>query len=362
MKKYIVIPATLFAMLLFAAPVWAQIDGTFRGVAKEGDGKPIVGATVVAYNPENGRKYSAKTNAKGEYIIGTVYTGTYKLTLLVNGNPVDEHNNVPVAGNQEQIVNFEPAKDAGGISPEQAAKVAEAQKQNEKVKGLNASLQQAKELEGAGNFDQAITVLQQATQVDPNQDLVWAYLGDAQRGAASKATDAQARTKYYQDAVESYQKALALKPTSGVYMGGLAQAYSKTNQTDKAVEQYNAAAAADPSNAAAYYFNEGAALTNAGKLDEANAAFDKALQLDPNRAEAYYWKGVNGIGKATVGKDGKMSAPAGTAEDFNKYLELAPTGRYANEAKQMLASIGASVETTYGKSKSSSSSSGGKKK
>ena len=114
------------------------------------------------------------------------------------------------------------------------------------------------------------------------------------------------------------------------------------------MQEWATAAQNDPTNAASYYFNEGAVLTNTGKLDEAIAAFDKALQADPTRADAYYWKGVDLMGKATT-KGDKMVAPEGTAEAFNKYLELAPTGKYADPAKQMLASIGASVETSYGK-------------
>ncbi|HUI84049.1 MAG TPA: tetratricopeptide repeat protein [Candidatus Binatia bacterium] len=341
MRKYINITALCLLMGMCAAPLWAQLDGSFRGVAKDHSGKPIVGATVLAYDAQTGRKYQGKTNGKGEYFIGTVYTGTYKLTLLQNGAPVDEHNNVPLSPSQEQVVNFLPAQESG-MTAEQRQKIEAAQKQNEKIKGLNASLAQAKELEGAGNYDQAIAVLQQAIQVDPNQDLLWGYLGDAQRGA-----------KKYPDAIESYQKALAIKPNSGAYMAQMADAYARSGQTDKAVQQYAAAAQAEPQNAGAYYFNEGAVLTNTGKVDEAIAAFDKAIQLDPNRADAYYWKGVDMIGKATM-KDNKMVAPPGTAEAFNKYLELQPNGKYADAAKQMLASIGASVETSYGKSKAPS--------
>ena len=85
-------------------------------------------------------------------------------------------------------------------------------------------------------------------------------------------------------------------------------------------------------------------------MDDALAAFDKVIAADPNKAEAYYWKGVNLIGKATLQGD-KMVAPPGTAEAFQKYLELAPTGSYADAAKQMLASIGASVETGFGNKK-----------
>jgi hypothetical protein len=46
-----------------------------------------------------------------------------------------------------------------------------------------------------------------------------------------------------------------------------------------------------------------------------------------------------------------MVAPPGTADAFQKYLELQPTGPYADVAKQMLASIGSSVETGFGTKK-----------
>jgi tetratricopeptide (TPR) repeat protein len=342
MKKYMNLAVLLFAVALCAAPLWAQMEGSVHGLAKGQDGKPIAGATVQIYDSQTGRKYTLKTNDKGIYQSIGISIGTYKFTLLQNGNPIDEHANVPVGGGQDREVNFELASDQpAAMSEEQKKKVEANQKENEKIKGLNASLKQAKELEGAGNYDQAITLLQQASQVDPNQDLIWGYLGDAQRGA-----------KKYTDAVESYQKALALKPNSGSYHSGLADAYAKTGQTDKAVQEYSTAVQDDPPNAGAYYYNEGAVFTNTGKVDEAVAAFDKAIELDPKRADAYYWKGVDLIGKATM-KDNKMIAPAGTEEAFNKYLELQPTGKYADAAKQMLGTIGASVDTSYGKSKSS---------
>ena len=85
-------------------------------------------------------------------------------------------------------------------------------------------------------------------------------------------------------------------------------------------------------------------------MDAAIVAFDKVIAADPNRAAAYYWKGVNMIGKATL-KGDKMVAPEGTAEAFQKYLEIEPTGTFAQPAKDMLASIGASIETTYGTKK-----------
>jgi len=349
MKKYINLAGALLVIGLSAVSLWAQITGTITGVAKDKDGKPIAGATVELFNAANGKKYQLKTNSKGAFYSVGIDLGTYRVTLLQNGNEIDEHGNAVIEASGEREVDFDLAKDATPADEQQ--KAATAQKSGEKIRGLNASLKQAKDLEGAGNYDQAITLLQQATQVDPSQDLVWGYLGDAQRGAAEHTTDVQTKTKYYQDAIESYQKALAIKPTSGAYMAQMADAYAHSGQTDKAVQLYASAVQADPANAGAYYYNEGAVLTNTGKVDDALAAFDKAIELDPKRAAAYYWKGVDLIGKATTDKSGKMVVPPGTADAFNKYLELEPTGKYADAAKQMLSSIGASVETGYGKSK-----------
>jgi hypothetical protein len=53
------------------------------------------------------------------------------------------------------------------------------------------------------------------------------------------------------------------------------------------------------------------------------------------------------MGDSKQDKDGKLIAPPGTAEALNKYLELAPDGGHANDVKQMLAFIGAKIETTY---------------
>ncbi len=96
----------------------------------------------------------------------------------------------------------------------------------------------------------------------------------------------------------------------------------------------------------------GAVYTNTNKIDDAIASFDKAIAIDPNKADAYYQKGVNLLSKATTDPSGKVIPAPGTAEALNKYLELQPTGPYADGAKGMLQYIGSKIETTYGKTKS----------
>jgi len=343
MKRFLTLVSILTMLVGFSViPALAQ-SGTMKGTAKDENGKPIVDATVEVDNIETGSKTTTKVDAKGEWVSLGLKGGTYNAILIdKDGKRIDAFGKVPVAANRETTVNFDLKKDKmGGPTPEEQKKIDEAKAANEKIKGLNALLAQSRDLEKAGNYDQAIALLQPAAEQNPTQDLLWGYLGDAYRGA-----------KKYPEAIEAYQKAIQLKPGNGGYMSGMADAYAKSGQTDKAVQEYNAAAQAEPANAATYFFNEGAVFTNTGKVDDAITAFDKVIAADPNKALAYYWKGVNMVGKATTGKDGKFVAPPGTAEAFQKYLELEPNGPMAQPAKDMLASIGASVETTFGKGKS----------
>jgi len=343
MKKYTSFALFLALLLgLSALPVFAQTTG-MKGVAKDQEGKPISDAVVEITNTDSGRKLTAKTDKNGEYRMIGLTPGAYNAVLLRNGQQVDAISKIPVGVGDMRDVNFDLKKDLAGKAPseEELKKQEEVTKQNEKIKGLNTKLAEARDLEKAGNYDQAITLLQETTTNDPTKDLLWAYLGEAYTGA-----------KKYPEAIEAYQKAISLKSDSALYHSALANAYGKAGQTDKAVAEYTQVAQMDPAGAATAYFNMGAVYTNAGKVDDAITAFDKVIQLDPNRAEAYYWKGVNMMGKATTGKDGKFVAPPGTAECFQKYLELKPDGSMAQPSKDMLASLGASVETSFGKQKS----------
>jgi tetratricopeptide (TPR) repeat protein len=240
---------------------------------------------------------------------------------------------------------------------------AKQEKETNTVKSLNEKLNAAKTAADAGDYDTAIAALTAANQMDPGRDLVWFKLADYYRLSAPKQTDPAEKQKRFDSAVEAYQKAIQLKQaapadkdptqtakTLAAYYNNLADAYYKAKKIDDAVKNYEMAAQIDPSSVGQSYFNIGAVLTNSGRADEANAAFDKCIAADPTRAEAYYQKGLNLLGKATLQGD-KTVAPPGTAEAFQKYLEIAPTGPNAENAKALLTSIGATVETSFGKKK-----------
>jgi len=383
MKQYFVMLALLMLVAgLGASPAFAQETASVKGVCKDVEGKPITGAVVEWASLETGRKYDLKTNNKGEYFSLGITPGHYKVTLLGPDNKEIFRYNGFTVSSAENTLDFDMKKEqaaaaqGSGLTPEQlkqqqeqAAKVA---KENTTIKSLNEKLAAAKTAADAGDFDTAITQITEATQMDPSRELLWAKLGDYDLSSAVKQTDSAEKAKRYEAAVANYQKAVELKQKAldaapspkppdaakvlASFYNNLGKAEAQLGKTDDAVKAYNQAAQLDPAGAGMYYFNLGAILTNANTKNDsemrkaAAEAFDKALAADPTRADAYYWKGTNLIGAATLQGD-KMVAPPGTAEAFQKYLELQPTGPHAEEAKAMLQGLGAPVETSYGKKK-----------
>jgi len=373
MRKYFILPLLLVLAAGLSAPLaFAQTTGTVKGTCKDSEGKPIAQAEVEWTGTESGHTYKLKTNNKGEYFSLGIVPGKYNVKLSKDGKELFHFSNVPVSLD-EAVLDFDLKKEqvtaaqGQGLTPEQAKAKAEAAakaaSETKTVGTLNDKLNAAKAASDAGDFETAIATLNEANQIDNTRDLIWFKLADAYRMSAPKQTDADEKKKRFEMAAADYQKAIDLRSANeqarkdpdnnaklAAYYNNLAEAYAKSNKIDDSVTNYDKAAQLDAAHAATYFFNEGAVLTNAGKVDAAIAAFDKVIAADPTKAEAYYWKGVNLIGKATL-KGDKMVAPAGTAEAFQKYLELQPEGKLAQPAKDMLASIGATIETGFGKKK-----------
>jgi tetratricopeptide (TPR) repeat protein len=373
MTKYFILPLLLVLALGLCAPfAAAQTTGTVKGVCKDSDGKPITQAEVEWVGVESGHTYKLKTNNKGEYFSLGIVPGKYNVKLSKDGKELFHINSVSV-GLDETELPFDLKKEqtaaaqAQGMTPEQAKAradaAAKAANENKTVGSLNEKLKAAAAATDAKDYETAISTLNEANQIDGTRDLIWFKLGDAYRLSAATQTDPAEKQKRYESAGAAYQKAIELRTASdtaakdpennakmAAYYNNLAEVYAKSNKTEDAVANYNKAAQLDPTHAGTYFFNEGAILTNTGKVDDAIAAFDKVIAADPTKAVAYYWKGVNLIGKATL-KGDKMVAPEGTAEAFQKYLELEPDGKLAQPAKDMLASIGATIETGFGKKK-----------
>ncbi len=357
--------------LALSLSAWGQAGlAVVRGTVKDEQGKPIEGATVLLKAKESNLSYTFKTDKKGEFYSIGIRAEIYKATLKKGDVELWVSDNYQVrlaTVDSINVLDFDLAKlkkEAAKSGPvqlteEQKRQLAELQKENAKIGNLNQMMASAQAAEDAKQWDQAIAVMNQAVTADATRHEIWGKLCEVEVGSG-KLTEAE---QHCQQAITLAEAQPNVDKTRMAgYHNNLGQAYAKGGKTQEAMGEYTRASQADPAGAAKYYFNLGAILTNVSArqqdqaarfrmIDQATEAFDKATIADPNYAEAYYQKAVNLLGKATLDKSNKMVAPPGTAEAFNKYLELEPTGKHADEVKGMLAYIGAEVQTTYGKPK-----------
>ena len=225
---------------------------------------------------------------------------------------------------------------------------------------------QARQDEKNGKADDAVKALSDLTQQKADEPVLWASLGEAQLASADAAAAAAKAAKTsttdpailqkYTDSAASYQKAIDLnantkKPSpenlAASYLN-MGQALAKSGKLTEAATAYESSAKTLPSSAGSAYSNEAAIFFNAGKLDEAGAAADKAIQVDPKRPDPYYIKGQSLIPKATLdAKTNKFVLPPGCLESYQEYLELAPTGKFAPEVKDLLNNLGQPVKNSF---------------
>lgn len=361
-----------FCFLLFAGASWAQI-AAIEGDVKGTDGQMVKGAQILIERQDmKGTYKGAKTDKKGHYIYnGLPFPGTYTVSVFVDGKKLDEQKNVRTQLGDPVNVSFDlkqaqaqqqaaqqaaaggqaPAPEVErGLSKEQKEALEKQSKENAAIiaknKALNDTFNAGKEALNAKNYQGAVDAFQKGVEIDPMQNVIWANLADAYVGLAGTKTGADQQAAL-DKAVESYQKAIALKPDNPAYHNNYALTLAKAKKFDEAQTELNKAAELDPAQAARYYYNLGAVYVNSGQSGPAEAAFKKAIEVNPNYADAQYQYGNALSAKLTTGADGKVVAPPGMKEALEKYLELDPMGQYADAAKGLLTAIGGTVQTNY---------------
>ena len=355
----------LHTMLLFAATAALPFSapagfgqagtGSIHGHIQDPVGAPIAGSQVLVTTDGKTAKYTFTADANGDYKGAGIAPGSYVLNLTAAGKPLDQIMNVKVVADQDLPENFDLSRAdyIAKMTPDERKKIEEVKKQNAEalknnsaIKGLNTDLQKARDDNKNKNFAEADQIMTKDTQAKPDASVLWLELGTAQLGE-----------KKYPDATTSLQKAISLegaspKPNVEIVGGAnnaLGEALAEQNKIPDATSAYDAAAKSNPAGAGMYYTNETIVLARSGQNGDAVAtAADKAIAADPTKPIPYYLKGQALIGKATVDpKTQKIQAPPGCAEAYQKYLELAPDGQFAADAKNILTSMGQTVKTTY---------------
>jgi tetratricopeptide (TPR) repeat protein len=356
----VVMTAILFA--LAARGAWGQTV-QLEGKVRDGN-KPLADVWVLLTAQDNNKASKIKTDKSGNFVTIGLAHGVYTVEVIdAAGNAICREQNRQIGGGGGEPVKMDldvsgPCKVKGATKEE----IERIKAENTKAASINVLIKQYNDLQQAGNWKEAEPVLKQMVAAEPNNWRFYQALGAAQFNLDE-----------FEDAVGSYGQGIQLaqgalssgttkdpsKPENdpakiktgiGQMLASQGNAYLKLKKNDEAVAAFTKAAEMDP-NPSVAYFNLCATQYNTGNTQGALAACDKAIAADPNKADAYFIKGSLMMADSKQDKDGKIVAPAGTAEALNKYLELAPDGAHANDVKQMLQFIGSKVETTYGKKK-----------
>jgi tetratricopeptide (TPR) repeat protein len=178
------------------------------------------------------------------------------------------------------------------------------------------------------------TLMTKDAAADPTEPVVWIGLARAQTGLRN-----------YLDAESNFKTALdlALKEDPprpqvvAMAQADLGDVYARTLMVDEANAAFDAAAKADPPNAAIYFRFQAVAFFNARNFDAQVDAADIAIKADPDQALLYYIK-ANGLSaNARVDPEtNKLVLPSGCADAYRKYLQLDPSGPYAANASTIL--------------------------
>jgi len=364
--KSLIFPA--FALLLASLPASSQVTGV-QGVVKDETGKPVQNAVVAFERTDIKGHYEVKSKKKGDYGHFGLPLGTYTVTVSIDGKVRDtvkgfrtklgdaSELNFDLKASAEQQQALQKAAESGTLSADQERGMSKEQKdafektakareaQMAKNKALNEAYTNGKNAVEAKQWDAAIENLVKAGEMDPKQGAVWATLADAYVGKA-QATPPEA-AGFYDKAFDSFKKALEINPTDAGLYNNYALALAKDKKLDDAKTNLAKAAELDPPGAGKYYYNLGALLVNSGQNDAASETFKKAVDADPEYADAQYQYGLALSAKATTDAKGAIIAPPGAVEALQKYLDLKPDGPYAQSAKEMIAALGATVNTSF---------------
>jgi tetratricopeptide (TPR) repeat protein len=315
MKRFLkVIP--FLAMALAALPAYAQ-TASLSGKVIGRDGQPAANVQVKidSLTLNNGRlqireSLDAKTGRNGEYSKSGLYNGRVMVSVIENGQPVliageKTGDEIFLAdGLDKRIPTFDlskapapaPAAAAGGNASD-GSKLSAAEKDalKKKLEAEAAAAGEASKAFEAGkaafvakDFPESIKQFKMAAEKNPSQDVIWANLG--------RAYDAN---KEYDAAIESYNKAIAIKATESNYFLNLSLAQIGAGKIAESTASIEKAAALNPANAGQAYYNLAASLINRNKGEEAVNPLKKAIELDPKYGPAYFQLGLTltGLGK-----------------------------------------------------------------
>jgi tetratricopeptide (TPR) repeat protein/S1-C subfamily serine protease len=170
-----------------------------------------------------------------------------------------------------------------------------------------------REREARENYEQALTVINQAISLVPNNpnyyNEKWSVLSELKRYDEGLAAITQAiylapraawyvnrgilyrRQQKYELALDDYNQAIELNPNHANAYNNRGNLYQDLQKYELALDDFNKAIEINP-NFAILYYNRGNLYINQQKYDLALSDYNQAIELDSKLAMAYYNRGV----------------------------------------------------------------------
>jgi tetratricopeptide (TPR) repeat protein len=190
-----------------------------------------------------------------------------------------------------------------------------------------------------------LTAAQQAMKPDdPNRAIVLSRLGEAYESMSK-----------WQEAADTYQQSIAMKPDVAANYNNLGNDMAKLGKVEEARAAYQKYVDLNPTDGALAWRNFGIVLYQANRMKEAIEPLQKALALDPKSAQAWYLLGVALVNTMEFKTEGEKITPVmqpGTLEAYQKAIDLDPNGPIGAQAKQgleQLQAMGLGITTKIGK-------------
>jgi tetratricopeptide (TPR) repeat protein len=372
--------AALLALVAGTLAAWLAPAAYAQGTALSGTvfdmmGKPYPDVTITIKNNETNKEFNVTTDAKGHYTVPGLGAGTFNVDL--KGKDKDQKDMLLyqtgiklTAGTAPTFdINLKELQEQGKLAAVEAIRKqqeAEAQFQAlkvhydagiaaiEQMKAAQTKLAQTPKDQQDPVKDQitqaggtAVTELSAALELekpdDPNRSIVLSRLGEAYESMGK-----------WQEAADTYQKAIALKPDTAANYNNLGNDLAKVGKVDDARAAYQKYVDLNPTDAALAWRNFGTVLYNSNRMKESIEPLQKATTLDPKNATAWLLLGialVNTMEFKTVGDKITPVMQPGTIEAYQHAIDLDPNGPIGAQAKQGLDSLqamGVGITTKVG--------------
>jgi tetratricopeptide (TPR) repeat protein len=363
------------SLAAWMAPAAHAQAGTLAGSVFDLTGKPYPDVTISIKNIETNKQTDVVTDAKGHYSAPGLGAGTYNVDVKGKDKDGKEmllyQTGIKLAAGTVPAfdINLKDLQEQGKLAAVEAErKRQEAEQQFAQLKvhydaGI-AAIEQMKAAQaklGSTPKDQqdpvkaqisqaggtAVTELSAALELekpdDPNRSIVLSRLGEAYESMGK-----------WQEAADTYQKAIALKPDAAPNYNNLGNDLAKLGKVDEARAAYQKYVDLNPTDAALAWRNFGTVLYNSNRMKESIEPLQKATTLDPKNATAWLLLGIALVNTMEFKTEGDKITPVmqpGTVEAYQHAIDLDPNGPIGQQAKDGLASLqamGVGITTKVG--------------